>query len=93
MLATVNSQRRSVSRGPGDQAQRVVMGAEAGEMGGAGEGGSLAFSRGRRTLPGDILAIDFLPLLGVFLCFRDVPDVGESGTGRKVNGEATPADS
>lgn len=29
-----------MSRGPGDQAQRVVMGAEEGEMGGAGEGGS-----------------------------------------------------
>lgn len=67
-------------------------------MGGAGEGGRGqsrrgALSRGRRTLPGDILAIDFLHLLGVFLCFRVVPDVGESGTGRKVNGGATPAES
>lgn len=69
MLATVNSRRRSVSRGPDDQAQGVVMeGWWRGEWGGgARKSGGDACSRGRRTLLGDFYQSIF-PIFRAYSC-------------------------
>lgn len=79
MLATVNSRRRSVSRGPDDQAQGVVM---EGRMGGAKKRRRCMFKR-KMYASGWLLSIDFSTSFGRILSLHDAPDFGESGTAGK----------
>lgn len=77
MPATVNSRRRSVSRGPDDQAQGVVM---EGWMGGKRR--RCMFKR--KTHAFWVTFINrFSPSFGRILALHDAPDFGESGTAGK----------
>lgn len=79
MLATVNSRRRSVSRGPDDQAQGVVM---EGWMGG-GEKAEAMHVEEEDVRFWVTFINRFSPSFGRILALHDAPDFGESGTAGK----------
>lgn len=95
MLATVNSRRRSVSRGPGDQARGVVTGWGGGEEDGErGEEGGSEKAKGMHAQEEAVwfrvtFITRFSPSFGGIL--RDASDFSESGTaGKSVDERAIP---